>query len=176
MKRLITILVLTIISIFFIGRTSVLSNELKATNEKLVIAEQEIQELNKHICMEEPLTDWDKFTLALMKVESNYEPTAKSSVGARGYFQIMPIYVEEVNRVHKTNYVYEDVVSSFEKSYEVFTLMQEAHNQEYNMDEALRLHNGDRKWYKRRVYNAMEDIEKYEEMRQMVKVANMPSI
>lgn len=176
MKRNITILALVIVSLIFIGRTSVLSNELKATNEKLVIAEQEIQELNKHICMEEPLTDWDKFTLALMKVESNYEPTAKSSVGARGYFQIMPIYVEEVNRVHKTNYVYEDVVSSFEKSYEVFTLMQEAHNQEYSMDEALRLHNGDHKWYKRRVYNAMEDIEKYEEMRQMVKVANMSSI
>ena len=49
---------------------------------------------------EDPLSEWDLFTLALMKAESDYELSAKSSVGARGYFQIMPIYVEEVNRVH----------------------------------------------------------------------------
>ena len=81
----------------------------------------------------------------------------------------MPIYVEEVNRVHHTNYKYDEVVSSFEQSYEVFTLMQEAHNKSYSMDKALTLHNGNHKWYKKRVYNAMEDIAKYEEVRQMVK-------
>ena len=116
------------------------------------------------------------FTLALMKVESNYEPTATSSVGAKGYFQIMPIYVEEVNRVHKTNYVYEDVVKSFEQSYEVFTLMQEAHNDEYDMDKALKLHNGDHKWYNRRVYREMANISRYEQMRQMLKDANNTAI
>ena len=167
MKRIITIFVLAIVAIFFIGRTSVLKNELKATNEKLASVEQELAE---HMCkQDDPLSEWDLFTLALMKVESDYELSAKSSVGARGYFQIMPIYVEEVNRVHKTNYVYEDVVGSFEKSYEVFTLMQEAHNKDFSMDKALILHNGDHKWYKKRVYNAMEDIAKYEEVRQMVK-------
>jgi hypothetical protein len=44
------------------------------------------------------------------------------------------------------------------------------------MDTALELHNGNHKWYKRRVYNAMEDIARYEEMRQMVKDANMSLI
>jgi hypothetical protein len=81
----------------------------------------------------------------------------------------MPIYVAEVNRVHKTNFVYEEVVASFEQSYEVFTLMQEAHNKEYDMDKALILHNGDHKWYRKRVYNEMANIERYEEMREMVK-------
>lgn len=167
MKRIITIFVLAIVALFFIGRTSVLKNELKATNEKLASVEQELAE---HICKkEDPLSEWDLFTLALMKVESDYELSAKSTVGARGYFQIMPIYVEEVNRVHKTNYVYEEVVGSFEQSYEVFTLMQEAHNKDFSMDKALILHNGNHKWYKKRVYNAMEDIAKYEEVRQMVK-------
>jgi hypothetical protein len=47
--------------------------------------------------------------------------------------------------------------------------MQEAHNQDYNMDKALKLHNGDHKWYNRRVYKEMDAIMKYEEMRQMVK-------
>lgn len=167
MKRIVTIFVLTIVALFFIGRTSVLKNELKATNEKLASVEQELAE---HMCKkEEPLSEWDLFTLALMKVESDYELSAKSSVGARGYLQIMPIYVEEVNRVHHTNYKYDEVVSSLEQSYEVFILMQEAHNKDFSMDKALTLHNGNHKWYKKRVYNAMEDIAKYEEVRQMVK-------
>ena len=167
MKRIITIFVLALVATFFIGRTSVLSKQLKATDEKLASVEQELAE---HMCKkEDPLSEWDLFTLALMKVESDYEIDAKSSVGARGYLQIMPIYVEEVNRVHRTNYVYEEVVGSLEQSYEVFILMQEAHNKDFSMDKALTLHNGNHKWYKKRVYNAMEDIAKYEEVRQMVK-------
>lgn len=170
MKRYVTIFVLTIVSLFFIGRTLVLSKQMKETNEKLVIAEQEIQNLNDKLnAPDDSLSEWDLFTLALMKVESDYDLTAKSSVGARGYLQIMPIYVEEVNRVHRTNYVYEEVVGSLEQSYEVFILMQEAHNKDFSMDKALTLHNGNHKWYKKRVYNAMEDIAKYEEVRQMVK-------
>lgn len=173
MKRYIAIFVLALVATFFIGRTSVLSKELKATKAELANVEQELKD---HMCKPaDPLSTWDMFTLALMKVESDYDVTAESNVGARGYFQIMPIYVEEVNRVHKTNYVYEDVVGSFEKSYEVFTLMQEAHNKDFSMDKALVLHNGNHKWYKKRVYKEMANIEKYEEMRQRVRVANMNS-
>ena len=146
-----------------------LSNELTATKAELAIAQQEIESISN----KDALSEWDMFTLALMKVESNYDNAAVSSVGAKGYFQIMPIYVEEVNRVHKTNYVYEDVVRSFEKSYEVFILMQEAHNKDLSMDKALRLHNGNHKWYHRRVYNEMSNIQKYEEMRQKVKKVNL---
>ena len=171
MKRYITIFVLALVATFFIGRTSVLSKELKATKASLASVEQELNDyLNAPV---DSLSEWDMFTLALMKVESNYNVSAESSVGAKGYFQIMPIYVAEVNRVHKTNYVYEDVVRSFEQSYEVFTLMQEAHNKDFSMDKALVLHNGDHKWYKKRVYKEMANIEKYEEMRQRVRNANL---
>lgn len=169
MNKNISIIASVIVLIFLAWKTTSLSNELTATKAELAIAQQEIESiLNK-----DALSEWDVFTLALMKVESNYEPAAVSSVGAKGYFQIMPIYVEEVNRVHKTNYVYEDVVRSFEKSYEVFTLMQEAHNKDFSMDKALRLHNGNHKWYHRRVYNEMSNIQKYEEMRQKVKNVNL---
>lgn len=169
MKRIIVI-ILSAVATYFIGQTILLSKELKATKENLSNVEEKLNELNKQInTVEDSLTKWDMFTLALMKVESGYEASAKSSVGARGYFQIMPIYVDEVNRVHKTNYKYEDVVNSFELSYEVFTLMQKAHNKNYNMDKALTLHNGNHKWYHRRVYREMANIEKYEEMRQRVK-------
>lgn len=175
MKRYSLIFILALITTLFISicRISVLSNELKATQENLASVEMELKELK---CKPDSLSKWDIFTLALMKVESEYKPNAVSSVGAKGYFQFMPIYVNEVNRFHNTNYVYEDVVNSFELSHEVFILMQEAHNKDYNMDKALTLHNGEHKWYKKRVYNAMEDIALYEEMRQMVKTANMSRI
>lgn len=175
MKRYSLIFILALITTLFISicRISVLSNELKATQENLASVEMELKELK---CKPDSLSEWDIFTLALIKVESEYKPNAVSSVGAKGYFQFMPIYVNEVNRFHNTNYVYEDVVNSFELSHEVFILMQEAHNKDYNMDKALTLHNGEHKWYKKRVYNAMEDIALYEEMRQMVKTANMSRI
>ena len=175
MKRYTLIFILALIATLFISicRISVLSNELKATQENLASVERELKELK---CKPDSLSKWDIFTLALIKVESEYKPNAVSSVGAKGYFQFMPIYVNEVNRFHNTNYVYEDVVNSFELSHEVFILMQEAHNKDYNMDKALTLHNGEHKWYKKRVYNAMEDIALYEEMRQMVKTANMSRI
>ena len=175
MKRYTLIFILALIATLFISicRISVLSNELKATQENLASVEMELKELK---CKPDSLSKWDIFTLALIKVESEYKPNAVSSVGAKGYFQFMPIYVNVVNRFHNTNYVYEDVVNSFELSHEVFILMQEAHNKDYNMDKALTLHNGEHKWYKKRVYNAMEDIALYEEMRQMVKTANMSRI
>lgn len=160
-------------SIFTITRNIELSKELKATQENLENVKQQLDEKDIH---RDTLSSWDMFTLALMKVESNYDISAVSSVGAKGYFQIMPIYVAEVNRVHNTNYKFEDVVKSFEKSYEVFTLMQEAHNENFSMDKALTLHNGNHKWYHRRVYNEMRTIEKYEKMRKMVKDANPSSI
>ena len=169
MKSNVVVIIFALTAIFGIWKAISLSNELKATKAELAIAQQEIESITN----EDALSDWDVFTLALMKVESNYDNAAVSSVGAKGYFQIMPIYVEEVNRVHKTNYVYEDVVRSFEKSYEVFTLMQEAHNKDFSMDKALRLHNGNHKWYHRRVYNEMSNIQKYEEMRQKVKNVNL---
>lgn len=171
MKKNILIIAFVNVLIFLVclaWKAKSLSNELAATKAELAIAQS--------ISNKDVLSEWDVFTLALMKVESNYEPAAVSSVGAKGYFQIMPIYVEEVNRVHKTNYVYEDVVRSFEKSYEVFTLMQEAHNKDFSMDKALRLHNGNHKWYHRRVYNEMSNIQKYEEMRQKVKKVNLAAI
>jgi hypothetical protein len=161
---------LTFTTAISVYKNSELTKELKATQESLTQANKDLQEYMD--IYDDSLTEWDKFTLALMKVESNYDITAESSAGARGYFQLMPIYVKEVNRVYKTNYKFEEVVKSFEQSYEVFMLMQTAHNENFSMDKALVLHNGNHKWYHQRVYNELEKIEKYEEMRKMLKEAN----
>lgn len=176
-RRIVTIAITAMLVVFMgmywnlMVKFKATQDELDSTKTKLEQIEQELEiERNRELQVkDDSLSEWNKFTLALMKVESEYKPTAVSSVGAKGYFQIMPIYVAEVNRVHKTNFVYEEVVASFEQSYEVFTLMQEAHNKEYDMDKALKLHNGDHKWYRKRVYNEMANIERYEEMREMVK-------
>lgn len=176
-RRVVTIAITAMLVVFMAKSLALMvklketQDELDSTKTKLEQVEQELEiERNRELQVkDDSLSEWDMFTLALMKVESEYKPTAVSSVGAKGYFQIMPIYVAEVNRVHKTNFVYEDVVASFEQSYEVFTLMQEAHNKEYDMDKALELHNGDHKWYRKRVYNEMANIELYEEMREKVK-------
>jgi len=114
------------------------------------------------------LSQWDIFTLALMKVESEYDNNAVSSVGARGYFQMTPIYVKEVNRVHNTNYTFSQV-TDLDTAYEIFDLMQKAHNPDYNMDKALELHNGKHAWYNRRVYNEMKNIQRYEDLRNRIK-------
>jgi hypothetical protein len=118
--------------------------------------------------VQDTLSEWNIFTLALMKVESEYDNNAVSSVGAKGYFQMTPIYVKEVNRVHKTHFTF-DQVKDFEKAYEIFDLMQKAHNPDYNMDKALELHNGKHAWYNRRVYKEMKNIRQYEEMRNKIK-------
>lgn len=114
------------------------------------------------------LTDWDIFTLALMKVESEFDRDAVSSAGAMGYFQMTPVYVKEVNRIHHTDFSFSDV-TDFRTAYEIFDLMQKAHNPGYDMRKALELHNGKHEWYNRRVFREMENFRKYEEMRDKIK-------
>ena len=119
---------------------------------------------------EEPdtLTEWQVFTMALMKVESGYNQDAVSSAGAKGYFQITPIYVREVNRIHGTDYTF-DQVTDFNSAYEIFDMMQKARNPDYDMEKALTLHNGNNQWYHKRVYQEMDRIKKYENLRQQLK-------
>ena len=124
--------------------------------------------IKNYIQKTDTLSYWDIFTLALIKVESEYNNNAVSSVGAKGYFQMTPIYVKEVNRIHKTNFTF-DQVTDFDKAYEIFDLMQKAHNPDYNMDKALELHNGKHVWYNKRVYREMKNIKMYENMRNKIK-------
>ena len=83
MNKNISIIASVTVLIFLAWKTISLSNELKATKAELA----EI----KSISNKDVLSEWDVFTLALKKVASNYDNAAVSSVGAKGYFQIMPI-------------------------------------------------------------------------------------
>lgn len=130
--------------------------------EKIILKEKK-----EFVTIPKYMSDWDMFTMALIKVESEYDSLAVSSVGAKGYFQITPIYIKEVNKIHKTKFTMDDVIN-LETAYQIFDLMQQAHNKNYNMDKAIILHNGKHEWYRRRVMDAYEDVKKYEEIRNRI--------
>ena len=158
MKRIILIFISIFLNIFLTGMLVI---------EKCGEKKQESAEV-KEMERGDNLSEWQMFTLALMKVESEFRNDAISSAGARGYFQMTPIYVKEVNRVHGTSYTFADV-TDFDKAYEIFDLMQRAHNPEYDMKKALELHNGKHEWYNRRVFKAMNELKTYEEIRSKIK-------
>lgn len=130
-------------------------------------AEVETVEKKVYVTIPRYMTDWEMFSMALMKVESAYDSTAVSSKGAKGYFQITPIYVKEVNLKHGTKYTMKDV-TNLEKAFEIFELMQDAHNKDYDIEKAIILHNGDHEWYRRRVLDEYKKIQTYEKLRTRV--------
>ena len=134
------------------------SNESKHVILPPIAKRTEVVEVPKY------MDDWEMFTMALMTVESKLDSTAISSKGAKGYLQITPIYVEEVNRIHGTNFTMNDVLE-LETAYEIFDLMQQAHNQDYDIEKAIVLHNGKHVWYRKRIMDALENIKKYENIR-----------
>lgn len=157
---------LFIISLFF-NTVFTLYFLLRPTNPENTVETVSLGQENNIKESDDQMSDWNMFTMALMKVESEYDSTQVSSKGAKGYFQITPVYVNEVNRVHNTNYSMNDVLS-FDSAYEIFDLMQKAHNPDYSMKTAIQLHNGKSYWYRKRVMNAYEDIKKYEKLRRKV--------
>ena len=165
MKKIIYIVILSlslIANVFalvhFIGEKN------KQPEEEICMIVEEPEE----VVIDDSLSEWEIFTLALMKVESEYNPNAVSSAGARGYFQMLPIYVREVNRIHHTDYTFDQVVP-FDTAYQIFDLMQQAHNPEYDMERALDIHNGKSVYYHKKVYNTMDQIRLYEDMRSKIK-------
>lgn len=161
-KKIIHILCGTIL-----GASLILNVLLITDNNRNIIANESFTECPTE-CPTDTLNSWEVFTLALMKVESNYDNDAVSSAGAKGYFQMTPIYVKEVNRIHNTDFTFEQV-TDFDTAYQIFDLMQQAHNPNYDMDRALEIHNGKHKWYSKRVYKEMDNIVRYESMRKRLK-------
>jgi len=111
----------------------------------------------------EEITDWDKLILAMCLTESEFRPDAVGTQGDLGLLQIRAIYVEEVNRVSGTHYIHEDAFD-IDKSLEMFSLMQEHYNPGHDIEVALRYHNK-AAWYRRRVLDNLEFINRYEEVR-----------
>lgn len=112
----------------------------------------------EYIFIKDTLTEWEIFVMALVEVECERNPNAQSNKNAIGPLQITPIYVEEVNRLYNTNYVFEDAWD-LNKSIEMFNLMNDHYNPTKDIDKAIKLHNpGAGSWYAKRIKERMKLI------------------
>ena len=120
--------------------------------------------------IESTLSEWEIMKLAIIKKESEFNPLAVGKTEAWGLFQITPIYVKEVNRIlGEEKYSHEDAFNP-EKSMEMFSIMQNHHNPEKDIDRAIESHNPTASSaYSVKVRKNMEWVKNYEELRQIVR-------
>lgn len=86
----------------------------------------------------------DMVLLSFMWYESRYDSTAINPVsGARGVLQILPIMIEEANRLQKLyhspiRYTWDDAWS-VSRSIEIWYLVQQHHNPDYDLQKACQI-------------------------------------
>jgi len=100
----------------------------------------ELSELHKDIVWV-PITDWDRFVLALIDVESEGRDSIVGRNDDVGILQLTPIYVKEVNRLMKTDSFKLSHRWDRKRSLEMFDIIQSHYNVERDIDKAIRLHN-----------------------------------
>ena len=109
--------------------------------------------------IEYPFGISDTMLLSFIRLESNFNEQAVNPVtGARGILQILPVMINEANRLQSLlgnpiQYTWDDAWS-VEKSIEIWYLVQNYHNPDYNIQEACKI------WFGRGVqYDGMTWIE-----------------
>lgn len=134
------------------------------------VVEEKIKEV--YVAGEE-LSEWDMLQMAIMKTESEFDPTQIGSSQDLGVFQCTPIYVEEVNRIlrmqegNQKEYSHLDAFD-IRKSIEMFNIVQGYHNKEHSISKAISGHNpgGASIGYGKKVYDNIRFIKRLEEARQ----------
>lgn len=103
---------------------------------KAVVESAESAEMKK-----DTLSDYQILQLALIYTESEGNPLAVGKNNDLGCLQITPVYVDEVRRITKdTSYCHTDAFNP-EKALEMFSVVQDYHNPNHDIDAAIRLHN-----------------------------------
>lgn len=118
-----------------------------------------------------PLTDWQMLEMAIIETESKYNPRAEGECGARGIFQITPIFVAEANRIlGNEEFTISDCYDA-SRSLQMFRIVQDKHNPSGSVPDALRIHNpgGKHTGYNDRVIKAYNRIVNYERIRELVR-------
>lgn len=109
------------------------------------------------------LDSWQKLQLAIIWTESKADPAAVGKDNDGGLYQMVPIYVAEVNRVCGTSYTHADVFDP-DKAIEIFNAMQDAKNPGHDIETAIYFHNKSAN-YRRAVMENYELICRMEEVR-----------
>lgn len=135
--------------------------------------ERIVEEKIKEVYVEgEELDEWTILTMAIMKTESEFDPTQIGSSQDLGILQCTRIYVEEVNRIlrmqegNQKEYSHLDAFD-IRKSIEMFNIVQGYHNKEHSISKAIHQHNpgGASIGYGKKVYDNIRFIKRMEEAR-----------
>lgn len=146
----------------FAGQLSQMHKQEKVVEEKI-----------KEVYVEgEELDEWTILTMAIMKTESEFDPTQIGSSQDLGILQCTQIYVEEVNRIlrmqegNQKEYSHLDAFD-IRKSIEMFNIVQGYHNKEHSISKAISGHNpgGASIGYGKKVYDNIRFIKRMEEAR-----------
>lgn len=159
--QLLLMVVLTIVLIFGLCKSLKVDTQPEPEETDYVSAMELLKSLNKN-----DLSEWDKLQLAIIMVESRGNPDARGSSNDGGLYQMVPIYVEEVNRVCGTNYTHADTFDPV-KAVEMFNLMQGYYNPNHDIHTAIYRHNKSAV-YKQKVLKALEMVNRYEEARKII--------
>jgi hypothetical protein len=128
--------------------------------------ERPVPELTGEI--KDTLSDYEILQLAIIYTESEGNPLAIGKNNDLGCLQITPVYVEEVRRITKDTLYHHTDAFCPKKSLEMFSIIQNYHNPEHDIDAAIRLHNR-APWYSQKVLKNVQRIKAYEEYRKLVK-------
>lgn len=114
-----------------------------------------VKEVHKH-----KENEWEKMVKAICQVESGCDDKARNSKSsAAGRFQMLKVYVDEVNRLcGKRTYKYNDRFNA-KKAREMFDIYQGYYNPEKDINKAIILHRGKKsKGYINEVRKEMRNI------------------
>lgn len=167
-RNLITVIILFISMAVVFFCAGGLVGQLNQKNKQEKIVEEKIKEVYVE---GEELDEWTILTMAIMKTESEFDPSRIGATQDVGIMQFTPIAVEEVNRIlrlegKEEEYSHLDAFD-IEKTIEMFNIIQGYHNKEQNISKAIHQHNpgGASIGYGKKVYDNIRFIKRMEEAR-----------
>lgn len=167
-KHFISIIVLFISAVIVFFCAGGLVGQLNQKNKQEKIVEEKIKEVYVE---GEELDEWTILTMAIMKTESEFDPSRIGATQDVGIMQFTPVGIEEVNRIlrlegKEEEYSHLDAFD-IEKTIEMFNIIQGYHNKEQNISKAIHQHNpgGASIGYGKKVYDNIRFIKRMEEAR-----------
>jgi len=113
---------------------------------------------------QDTLSEWEMLQLAIARTESRYRPEIVGSANDFGIYQIVPIYVKEINRLSGYEAFQHEDALHIGKSIEMFNVMQDFKNPGHDIDLAIRFHNKSEA-YRRAVQDNYQVVLRYETLR-----------
>ena len=167
-KHFISIIILFISMAVVFFCAGGLVGQLNQKNKQEKIVEEKIKEVYVE---GEELDEWTILTMAIMKTESEFDPSRIGATQDVGIMQFTPVGIEEVNRIlrlegKEEEYSHLDAFD-IEKTIEMFNIIQGYHNKEQNISKAIHQHNpgGASIGYGKKVYDNIRFIKRMEEAR-----------